>query len=393
MYLSQRALSLQESPIRKLDAIAKQQSCSFFRLNIGQPDVLTPAPILEAIQQFQPSIIAYGPASGTPACRQAFASYHSRWQPSLTEADVAVTTGGSEALLFAFTAICDPGDEILVPTPYYTNYNGFASIAGAKISPIPTSIHNNFALPSNDELDKLKTSKTRAFVFSNPGNPTGAIYSKSEITRLANWCLKNGIFLIADEVYRRIWFDQPPASALELEEAKEAIVIIDSLSKTWSACGLRLGALISRNKELMEKIERLGQARLGPQPLAQEAGVAALSMEESYYEDVRNIWKSRVDVMYNALNQIPNVKHNKPNGAFYTMVQLPVNSAEDFAQFLLKDFRSNNESLIVAPGGGFYANPLRGKAQIRLAAVLEEDKLQRSIEILGEALSEYRKMH
>lgn len=388
MLLSQRALSLQESPIRKLDAIARQQSCSFFRLNIGQPDIMTPEPMLEAIRQFQPTILAYGPASGTPACREAFASYHSRWQPALTEADVAVTTGGSEALLFAFTAICDPGDDILVPTPYYTNYNGFASIAGANITPIPTSIDNNFALPSNEELDQLKTSRTRAFVFSNPGNPTGAIYSKSEITRLANWCLKNGIFLIADEVYRRIWFEEPPASALELEDAKEAIVIIDSLSKTWSACGLRLGALISRNKELMEKIERLGQARLGPQPLAQAAGVAALTMSESYYEEVRSIWKSRVDVMYTALNKIPNIKHNKPNGAFYTMVELPVES-EDFSQYLLKNFRSNNESLIVAPGGGFYADPVRGKSQIRLAAVLEEDKLQRSIEILGEALSVY----
>ena len=390
MHLSQRALSLQESPIRKLDAIARQQTCSFFRLNIGQPDVPTPKPILDAIQQFQPSVLSYGPASGTPACRQAFATYHSRWQPALTEADVAVTTGGSEALLFAFTAICDPGDEILVPTPYYTNYNGFATVAGAKISPIPTSIDNNFALPSNVELDRLKTDKTRAFVFSNPGNPTGAIYSRSEIERLARWCLKNDIFLIADEVYRRIWFAEPPASALELEEAREAIVIIDSLSKTWSACGLRLGAVISRNTELMEKIERLGQARLGSQPLAQAAGIAALSMEESYYETIREVWKSRVDTMYEALNQIPGIKHNRPNGAFYTMVELPVESAEDFAQFLLTDFRSNNESLIVAPGGGFYADPKRGQSQIRLAAVLEESKLKRAIEILGEALLQYK---
>lgn len=390
MHLSKRARSLQESPIRKLDAIAKQQSCSFYRLNIGQPDVHTPQPMLDAIRGFQPPVIAYGPASGLPACREAFATYHSKWQPSLTASDVAVTTGGSEALLFAFTAVCDPGDEILAPTPYYTNYNGFATLAGAKIVPILTSIDNNFALPSDQELDKLKTDRTRAFVFSNPGNPTGAIYSKAEITRLASWCFRNRIFMIADEVYRRIWFEDAPPSALELEESKEAIIVIDSLSKTWSACGLRLGALISRNTELMEKVERLGQARLGSQPLAQIVGIAGLEMEESYYEEIRQTWKSRVEAMYIALNKIPNIKHNKPNGAFYTMVELPVESAEDFAQFLLRDFRSNGESVIVAPGGGFYADPSRGRSQIRLAAVLEEDKLQRAIEIIGEALVAYQ---
>lgn len=389
MLLSQRALSLQESPIRKLDAIAREQDCSFYRLNIGQPDIQTPAPILDAIQQFQPSILAYGPASGTPECREAFAKYHSRWQPALSAKDVAVTTGGSEALLFAFTAICDPGDEILVPTPFYTNYNGFANIAGAKIRPIPTSIQNNFALPSDSELDRLKTTKTKAFVFSNPGNPTGAIYSKEEIVRLANWCHRNQIFLIADEVYRRIWFDTPPASALELEDAKEAIVVIDSLSKTWSACGLRLGALISQNTDLLEKIERLGQARLGPQPLAQAAGVAALQMDEAYYEDIRLTWKSRVDTMYQALEKIPNITHNKPNGAFYTMVELPVYS-EDFAQFLLTKFRKDNASVIVAPGGGFYADAKRGEKQIRLAAVLEENKLRTAIEILAAGLEAFQ---
>ena len=392
MQLSQRALTLQESAIRKLDVIVRQQkNTHFYRLNIGQPDIVTPQPMLDALAQFQPTTIAYGPASGTPACREAFANYHAKWQPTLKAKHIAVTTGGSEALLFAFTAICDPGDEILVPTPFYTNYNGFATVAGAHIRPIPTSINDNFALPSNDELDALKTNKTRAFVFSNPGNPTGAIYSYEEISRLAKWCHHNEIFLIADEVYRRIWFDQPPASALELNDAAEAIIVIDSLSKTWSACGLRLGALISRNEALMEKVERLGQARLGAQPLAQAAGIAALNMPEEYYEEVRLTWKSRVDTMYHSLNNISGIKHNKPEGAFYTMVELPVDSSEDFARFLITDFRAQKESLVVAPGGGFYADPQRGIRQIRLAAVLEEDKIQRAIEILGEALQAYSK--
>jgi aspartate aminotransferase len=390
MQLSKRALSLQESAIRKLDTIVRQQTgCHFYRLNIGQPDIATPKPMLDAITRFQPKTIAYGPASGTPACREAFAQYHSRWQPQLTGKHISVTTGGSEALLFAFTAICDPGDEIMVPTPFYTNYNGFATVAGARIKAIPTSINDNFALPSNAILDSLKTQRTKAFVFSNPGNPTGAIYSSEEIKRLANWCHHHGIFLIADEVYRRIWFEEPPASALELNDAAEAIIVIDSLSKTWSACGLRLGALISRNEELMEKVERLGQARLGAQPLAQSAGIAALNMSEQYYEDVRQTWKTRVDAMYKALNTIPGITHNKPKGAFYTMVELPVDSSENFARYLITDFRSNNESLVVAPGGGFYADPRRGEKQIRLAAVLEEQKINRAIEILGEALQKY----
>ena len=260
--LSQRALSLQESAIRKLDlTVAEQTDVQFHRLNIGQPDVATPEPILDAIRRFQPEVIAYGPASGLPACRDAAAQYHSRWCPSLTRADVAVTTGGSEALLFAFTAICDPGDEILVPEPYYTNYNGFATVAGASIKPIRTQLTDGFALPADDVLDSFVTANTRAILFSNPGNPTGAVYSKAELRRILDWAKRHNIYVIADEVYRRIWFDEQPTSALEFDDAAENVIVIDSLSKTYSSCGLRLGFLISRNTTLMEKVERLGQAR------------------------------------------------------------------------------------------------------------------------------------
>lgn len=386
MYLSQRAQRLQESAIRKLDtAVRSYTNVSFFRLNIGQPDIETHPKIRKAIQNWDVSVLAYGPASGTDTCREAFARYHQAWQPNLRKENIAVTTGGSEALLFAFTAICDPGDEILVPAPYYTNYNGFATVAGAIVRPIRTDIKDGFALPSIAQLDALKTSRTRAFVFSNPSNPTGAVYDKNEVQRIARWCHQNDIYFISDEVYRRIWFSSPPASALSLEVEKEAVIVIDSLSKTWSACGLRLGALISRNTSLMEKIERLGQARLGPQPLAQEAGITALGLEEEYYEAVRLEWKERVDVLYEALKKIPNIKQNKPQGAFYTMVELPI-PAEDFAQFLIHEFRDNGESLVVAPGGGFYEDPEHGKNQIRLAAVLEPTKIRRAIEILGKAL-------
>ncbi|MEC7987144.1 MAG: pyridoxal phosphate-dependent aminotransferase [Myxococcota bacterium] len=390
MQLSQRALSLQESAIRKLDLTVRQQrDVEFFRLNIGQPDIETPPEILDAIQAWRPRVIAYGPASGTPDCREAFARYHRRWQPALQAKDVAVTTGGSEALLFAFTAICDPGDEILVPAPYYTNYNGFATVAGARVRAIDTRIEDNFALPSDAELDAIKTEKTKAFVFSNPGNPTGAIYDAQELKRIAQWCMRNQVYLISDEVYRRIWFSSPPATALSLEEEKDVVIVIDSLSKTWSACGLRLGAFISRNPILMEKIERLGQARLGVQPLSQIAGIAALSLPDTYYDSVRLTWKKRVETLYNALNDIPNIQHNRPSGAFYTMVQLPVDSSESFARYLVCQFRDQKQSLVVAPGGGFYQNAEKGQKQIRLAAVLEESKLKRAAEILRKALIQY----
>ena len=388
--LSQRAAVLQESAIRKLDlTVVKQKDVRFHRLNIGQPDVPTPGPLLDAIQAWRPKVIAYGPASGLPDCRQAAADYHSRWSPGLSSMDVAVTTGGSEALLFAFTAVCDPGDEILVPEPYYTNYNGFATVAGASIKPIRTRLEDGFALPSDDVLDGFVTPNTRALVFSNPGNPTGAIYGRDELARVLNWAKKHDLFVIADEVYRRIWFDEAPTSALEFAEHRDRVIVVDSLSKTYSACGLRLGFLISRNGELMEKVERLGQARLGPQPLAQAVGVAALQLDEAYYEEIRGVYRARVEALVKGLDAIPGVSAHRPSGAFYCMVDLPVDDADRFARFLVTEFRDSGESLVVAPGGGFYADPESGRTQIRLAAVEGPEGIARSCDILRRALEAY----
>ena len=385
--LSHRAAVLQESAIRKLDlSVARQTGVRFHRLNIGQPDVPTPAPLLEAIRSFQPKVVAYGPASGLPACREAAAAYHSRWSSGLEAAHVAVTTGGSEALLFAFTAVCDPGDEILVFEPYYTNYNGFATVAGAHIRPIRTHLSDGFAIPADEVLDQVVTERTRAIVFSNPANPTGAVYGRPELERLLAWAARHDLFVIADEVYRRIWFKAPPTSALEFEAHRDRVVIVDSLSKTYSACGLRLGFLISRNAELMEKVERLGQARLGPQPLAQHVGMAALSLDEAYYDEIRDTYRERVDAMMGALKGISGVSAPTPTGAFYTMVELPISDAEAFARYLVEDFRGNGESVVVAPGGGFYADPAAGARQIRLAAVTEVQAVSRAVELIGEAL-------
>lgn len=390
--LSARAMSLQESAIRKLDLTVREQTdVTFHRLNIGQPDVATPEPLLTAIRGFDAPVLRYGPASGMPSTRQAAAAYHSRWtETPLEERHVAVTTGGSEALLFAFTAICDPGDEILVPEPYYTNYNGFATLAGARIRPIRTSFTDGFALPSDAELDAFITDRTKAFVFSNPGNPTGVVYSRSEVERLLAWCQRRGLLAIADEVYRRIWFDQPPTSALQFPEYADNVVIIDSMSKTFSACGLRLGFFVSTNEVLMEKVERLGQARLGAQPLAQVAAEAALAMDESYYEDVRATYRARVDAMTEGLLAIDGVSAYRPAGAFYTMVKLPVADSEAFARWLVTDFRHEGESLVVAPGPGFYSDPSFGRDEIRLAAVLNERDLAHAIGLLGHAVAAYR---
>jgi len=388
--LSQRAAVLQESAIRKLDlAVRAQTGVHFHRLNIGQPDVPTPGPLLEAIRTFQPDVVAYGPASGLPAAREAAARYHSAWSPGLSADDVAVTTGGSEALLFAFSAVTDPGDELLVLEPYYTNYNGFATIAGASVRGVRTHLSEGFAVPPDEVLDAHLSHHTKAIVFSNPANPTGAVYTQADLQRIAAWAARHDLFVISDEVYRRIYFDEEPASALALDEHRDRVLVVDSLSKTYSACGVRLGFLVSRNRELMEKVERLGQARLGPQPLAQHVGIAALDLPDGYYAEVRRVYQERCQALGDALDALDGVRASRPRGAFYTMVELPVDDTEAFARFLVTDFRSDGQSVVVAPGGGFYTDPTSGLHEIRLAAVRQAADLERAAEILGDALAAY----
>lgn len=388
--LSHRASILQESAIRKLDmTVNAQTGVRFHKLNIGQPDVPTPRALLDVIHAWNPAVIAYGPASGLPQCRDAAAAYHARWSPGLDRKHVAVTSGGSEALLLSFIALCDPGDGILVPEPYYTNYNGFATVAGASVRPVRTWLKDGFALPSDEVLDAAVTPKTRAIVYANPNNPTGAVYPKSDIERLLAFAKRHDLFVVADEVYRRIWFDVPPPSALEFPEYRENVVVIDSTSKTYSACGLRIGFLISRNETVMEKVERLGQARLGPQPLGQMVAITAFGLPESYYEEVRHIYKRRVDAMLDAMSDLKGVVAPRPRGAFYSMAQLPVDDSDKFARWLVTDFRHEGESLVVAPGGGFYAKPESGRTEARFAAVVNEDEIRRAIQLLGLALRAY----
>lgn len=389
--LSRRSAKLRSSAIRKLDAlVAQRPQTRFYRVNIGQPDVPTPKPMLDAIAAFNPAVLAYGPASGIGACREAAAAYHARWAPELQPEHVAVTTGGSEALIFAIALACDTDDEILVPEPYYTNYHGFATTAGARLRPLRTHLERGFALPTREELEAALTPHTRAILLANPGNPTGAIYDREQMASLVDFAVEHDLFILSDEVYRRIWFDQPPPSILEFPEARQLAVCIDSLSKTWSACGLRLGFLISFNEELMAAVERLGQSRLGPQPLAQEAALAALSMPESHYEETRLIYRDRIDALMEALEPIEGVEVHRPQGAFYLMARLPVEDTEDFARFMAAEFEDEGESVVVAPGGGFFSNPHDGRHLIRLAAVLEPAKLRRAGELIGLGLQAYK---
>ncbi len=394
MRLSHRALSMQESAIRKLDQFVIQApDVHFHKLNIGQPDVPTPVEVMNALAAADSPVLAYGPASGLPACRKAAAAFHSRTSPGLGWEHCVVTQGGSEALLFAFCALCDPGDEILVPEPYYTNYNGFATVAAAKVVPVRTRLDEGFRIPSNDELDKYVTDKTRIFLFANPGNPTGAVYGEADLRRVAEWARSRGLWLVADEVYREIWFSHRPMSALQLEGHEDHVVVVDSTSKTFSSCGLRIGFLISRNLTLMERVERLGQARLGAQPRAQNAAIAALALGDGFYDELRAIYRARVDAMMEALAEIPGVSYHRPEGAFYTMARMPVKDTEAFARFLVTEFRSTTmgrpESVVVAPGPGFYANPREGRDEIRLAAVKRPEDIRRGIEVIGEALAAF----
>lgn len=394
MRLSERALSIQESAIRKLDAtVARFPEVYFHRLNIGQPDVPSPPEVLSSFAKEDGPVMAYGPASGIPECRRAAADFHAPSSPGLGPQHVVVTQGGSEALLFAMVGLCDPGDEILVPEPYYTNYNGFGTVASTRVVPVRTRLDDGFAIPSDEELDQYLTPRTRIFLFSNPGNPTGAVYPPEMLERVARWCKRHGIWMVADEVYRRIWFDKLPVSALELRGHEDHVVVVDSMSKTFSLCGLRIGFLISRNERFMERAERLGQARLGPQPRAQRAAVTALQLPASFYEEVRQTYRGRVDAMMDTLATLPGVHFHRPEGAFYTMARLPIHNAEDFARFLVADFRDHSsgrpETVVVAPGPGFYADPKSGRNEVRLAAVRNEAELVRAVQVLGRGLSAY----
>lgn len=394
--ISIKGKNMPESPIRKLVPYAenaKKRGVEVFHLNIGQPDIKTPDCALEAIKNNTIEVLAYSRSEGSEEYRTKIAAYYAKNKIDVTASDIIVTTGGSEALLFALGSITDPGDEIIIPEPFYANYNGFSTASGITVVPVISKIEDNFALPAIEEFEKLITSKTKAILICNPGNPTGYLYSKEEIQKLAKIVKKHDLFLIADEVYREFVYDgvqhQSVLSGFGLDNNA---IIIDSVSKRYSMCGARIGCLVSKNKDVIATALKFAQARLSPPTFAQIASEAALETPQSYFDEVTVEYKDRRDTLIGELNKVKGVKVATPKGAFYCVVELPVDDADKFAQWLLEDFNLNNQTVMVAPAAGFYSTPGIGTNQIRIAYVLKKADLIKSVEILKIALETYNNL-
>ena len=382
-----------ESPIRKLVPYAEQakkDGKKVYHLNIGQPDIETPQVALDAVKNFSKQVVEYSHSAGFESYRKGLASYYQSLDINISYDELMITTGGSEALLFALNSCLDSGDEVIIPEPFYANYNGFSASAGIKVKPISTSINNGFALPPIEEFEKLITNKTKAILICNPGNPTGYLYSLEELETLRDLVKKHDLFLFADEVYREFAYDgNSHISVLNLDGLENNAVVIDSTSKRYSMCGIRVGCIVSKNKDVINTALKFAQARLSPPTFGQVAGEAALSTPKSYFDDVIKEYVSRRDLLVDGLNQIPGVLCPKPKGAFYAIAELPVDNAEKFAQWLLEEFDYNNETLMVAPAAGFYSTDGEGYNQVRIAYVLNLDSLKKAIKCLEEALKLY----
>jgi len=391
--ISNKGLIMPESPIKKLVPYAekaKKEGKKVYHLNIGQPDIETPQVALDAVKNFSSQVVEYSHSAGFESYRKGLASYYQYLGMDVNFDELMVTTGGSEALLFALNSCLDSGDEVIIPEPFYANYNGFSTSAGITVKPISTSINNGFALPPIDEFEKLISSKTKAILICNPGNPTGYLYSKDELETLRDIVKKHDLFLFADEVYREFCYDgNKHLSILNLDGLEDNAVVIDSTSKRYSMCGIRVGCIVSKNKEVISTALKFAQARLSPPTFGQVAGEAALSTPKSYFDDVINEYVSRRDLLVDGLNKIEGVICPKPKGAFYAIAELPVDNAEKFAQWLLEEFDFNNETLMVAPAAGFYSTEGEGYNQVRIAYVLNQESLQNAINCLEEALKLY----
>jgi len=394
--ISQKGQQMPESPIRKLvpyAEIAKKKGHKVYHLNIGQPDIKTPEVALNAIKNNDIKILEYSHSAGFESYRTKLSSYYKTHGLPVEVADIIITTGGSEALLFAMGSTMDSDDEIIIPEPFYANYNGFSTASGVKVVPVISTIDEGFALPPISAFEKLITPKTKAILICNPGNPTGYLYSKEEIYQLAEMVKKHDLFLIADEVYREFIYDgDKHFSVMNVPGIEENAIMIDSVSKRYSMCGARIGCIVSKNKEVMATAMKFAQARLSPPTYAQIASEAALDTPQSYFDDVINEYKERRDTLISELNKIEGVKVATPKGAFYCIAKLPVESADDFAKWLLESYDNKGETVMVAPAAGFYSTPNVGLDEIRIAYVLKKEDLIRSVEILKEALTEYAKI-
>ncbi|GHV64791.1 aspartate aminotransferase [Bacteroidia bacterium] len=393
LQISEKGYLLPASPIRRLIPLAnkaKARGVKVYHLNMGQPDIDSPIEAVEAMHKLKLSIIEYSPSDGNKSLKTKMVQYYRKRGVNISEDNILITDGGSEAILFTFLATLNPGDEVIVPEPYYANYAAFATITGAVIKTVTATIETNFALPAAEEIEKIISPKTKGLILNNPNNPTGYLYSKEEVETLARVAKKHHLYLYADEVYREYCFDgSVHFSALELPDMDENVVAFDSLSKTFSECGLRIGAIITRNTELLKICMKFCMSRLAPPALGQIAGEASYDTSADYFIQCRKKYTERRNFTMKALNEMPGVFCPTPKGAFYAIVKLPVDDSDKFAQWLLNDFQHEGETVMVAPANGFYATPGLGTQEVRIAYVLKISELRRALELLAIALKEY----
>jgi aspartate aminotransferase len=391
--ISNKGKQMPESPIRKLvpfSEIAKKKGHKVYHLNIGQPDIKTPEVAMQAVKNIDLTILEYSHSAGNESYRKKLSNYYTQQGIDVSTENIIITTGGSEALLFAMGSTMDQGDEIIIPEPFYANYNGFSTASGVSVVPVISTIENGFALPAVADFEKLITAKTKAILICNPGNPTGYLYSKEEILQLAELVKKHDLFLISDEVYREFTYDgDVHYSVMSIPGLEEHAIMIDSVSKRYSMCGARIGCITSKNKEVMAAAMKFAQARLSPPTIEQIASEAALDTPQSYFDEVISEYRERRDTLIEELNKIDGVVISKPKGAFYCIAQLPIDNADAFAQWLLESFDLNGETVMVAPAAGFYSSPGMGLNQVRIAYVLKKEDLIKAVAILKAAIPAY----
>ncbi len=396
MKISRRGQDIQASPIRKLKPYAdaaKAKGVKVFHLNIGDPDIPTPRPVVDTFHGYAEPVLGYGPAQGFLELRQAVARSFANYDIPLEADNILIPTGGSEAIHFSFSVIGDVGDEIIIPEPYYTNYNGYASFAGVRIVPLPLTVEDGFRLPPLEALEAKITPRTRAILVCSPNNPTGTVYTPEELDRVVRLVKKHDLFLIGDEVYKEFIYDGlKHKSLLEYEDIKNRVIVVDSISKRYSCCGARIGMIITRNAEVYQAALKFAQARLCPPSVEQLAALAAYNMPMDYFEPVRREWQKRRDVLYEGLKDVPGLVIRKPQGAFYVIIRLPVKDVEHFAVWLLSDFSLDGKTVMIAPAPGFYSTPSLGTDEARIAYVVNETDLREAVRVFKAGLARYREL-